>query len=650
MKSQNRAYYLAGFIALMILAVYLPALNNGFVNWDDTDLVIRNTHIRSLDLTFFRWAFAFLNSTSANWHPLTWISHALDYAAWGLNPLGHHLTSIILHAMNTFLVILLVVKLIEACEKHPSPQPSPPRGEGSSMSPPLRGGDRGEGEKKKMPLTSHVSRFTLITAATTGLLFGLHPLHVEPVVWISTRADLLCALFYLLSVMMYMKYAGTIILYSPLAKGDKGGCEAGIAEKSKKQPPPPPLLRGNRSTTFRQVFNKYYLLSLFFFTLALMSKPMAVTLPIVLLLLDWYPFRGITSLKTFRTFFIGKLPFIALSLITSLIAFMARSFTGSILEDTPLTTRILVSFKSLIVYLWKMVLPFNLSSFYPYPERGVSLFSPEYGSAVVLVVVISTACILLAGKKKIWLAIWGYYVVTLLPVIGIIRLGIPAMSDRYTYLPSLGPFLLVGLFIALISEKVNMNERGMALKRFGILLFFMIFVAMAFLTVKQIGIWKNGITLWSNVIEKSPEGYFPYLNRGELFWKSGQLDEALADFDKAIAVIPSFHTLYNKLGVAYGENNSFDKAIECFNKSLAINPNDDAAYYYRGYTYTFINEYDRALEDFTRAIELNQGNVKAYVQRANLYLQRGEKGLARSDFRKACELGDENGCTALKAL
>ncbi|MGC2063252.1 MAG: hypothetical protein WA610_09745, partial [Thermodesulfovibrionales bacterium] len=220
----------------MTFALYLFSLQNDFVGWDDGAYVVNNPFIRSLNGSLLKWAF--FDFYSSNWHPLTWISHALDYAIWGLNPLGHHLTNDILHAVNTFLVVLLVVRLIDACGNHPSPQPSPPRGEGSSISPPLRGGDRGEGEKKEMPFTIHYSHshFTLIAAATTGLLFGLHPLHVESVAWVAERKDLLCALFYLLSVMAYIKYVVTTIFLSPLEKGDKGGCEAGIAEKNKKQP------------------------------------------------------------------------------------------------------------------------------------------------------------------------------------------------------------------------------------------------------------------------------------------------------------------------------------------------------------------------------------------------------------------------------
>ena len=387
-------------------------------------------------------------------------------------------------------------------------------------------------------------------------------------------------------------------------------------------------------SSHQQYSPRSYLISLVLFALALLSKPMAVSLPLALLLLDWYPFQRVLTLKTLWNSLIEKIPYIALGLMAAIVAFLSRSSTGSILPDTPLSIRILVSFNSLIAYLWKMILPFNLSSFYPYPDKNVSLLSVEYGSAVALVALISMTCIFLARKEKLWMAIWGYYVVILLPVIGIIRIGIPAMSDRYTYLPSLGPFLITGLIVALISKKATTKKMGFIIMFAGA----GIIISLSLLTVKQTGIWKNGLTLWTNVIEKAPEapdGYFAYLNRGELFFRAGRLDEALEDFGKAIAYIPSFYTLYNRVGLAYGEQDSYDKAIECFNRSIAINPNDSMAYYYRGYTYSFVNQQNNALEDYSKAIELDHDNFKAYVQRGNLYLKTGDKGRAVSDFKKA---------------
>ena len=182
MKQRNVKYYLAASISLIPFFVYLSSLHNEFImSWDDDLYVLNNPFITSLNPAFFKWAF--FDFYAANWHPLTWLSHALDYAVWGLNPLGHHLTNNILHAVNTFLVVLLVVKLLEAAStSHDS-----------------------RFTIHHSPFSILHSPFTLIAAATTGLLFGLHPVHVESVAWVAERKDLLCALFFLLSIMMYVK-------------------------------------------------------------------------------------------------------------------------------------------------------------------------------------------------------------------------------------------------------------------------------------------------------------------------------------------------------------------------------------------------------------------------------------------------------------
>ncbi|MGD0886439.1 MAG: hypothetical protein ABSA46_16485, partial [Thermodesulfovibrionales bacterium] len=222
-------HYLAAFVSLITFSVYLPALRNVFVSWDDDLYVINNLHIRSLNWAFFKWAF--FGFHAINWHPLTWISHAFDYAVWGLNPLGHHLTNNILHAMNTFLVVLLCIKLLEMWKERSMPEAASPFLD---------------------------ERRIMIAAGVTGLLFGLHPLHVESVAWVAERKDLLCGLFFLLSISAYVKHVRAL-----------------VSE---------PLEEKKAASLF---FNRSYLVSLVFFVLALLSKPMAVSLPVVLLLLDW---------------------------------------------------------------------------------------------------------------------------------------------------------------------------------------------------------------------------------------------------------------------------------------------------------------------------------------------------------------------------
>jgi hypothetical protein len=592
--SKNLKYYLAGSVSLIAFAVYLSTLQNEFVEWDDSTYVIENPYIRSFNIFFFR--FAFFQFYASNWHPLTWISHALDYAIWGLNPLGHHFTNNILHAINSFAVVVLVARIMQAYRERTPVH-------GASASPDERG--------------------ILIASGVTGLLFGLHPVHVESVAWVAERKDLLCALFFLLSMMMYTSYVNVV-----KNETDQKG-------------------------SISPVFNKQYLFTLGFFVLALLSKPMAVTLPFVLLILDWYPFRIIQSLKTCRTALVHKLPFIALTVVSSIVTLLAQRTTGAIasMEAIPLSTRVLVAAKSLIVYVWKMTMPLNLIPYYPYPEN-ISAFSSGYLLSLFLAVGITAICVVAARRQKLWLSLWGYYVLTLVPVLGIVQVGGQAMADRYTYLPSLGPFLAVGVAAAWSTSRVNSLRRWkLTVTIISSALAILLLVAMSYITVKQVRIWRNSIDLWNYVILKEPEKIpLIYYSRGIAFKKLGQRDKAVEDFDTAIATDPTYYQAYNYRGILYGEAGSFDKAIEYFNTAIAINQNYANAYANRGFTYAFIGQYHRALEDYNKAIELNERFTEAYRNRGNIYLRTGEVGLALKDFQRGCDLGDGKSCDASEAL
>ena len=187
---------------------------------------------------------------------------------------------------------------------------------------------------------------------------------------------------------------------------------------------------------------------------------MAVTLPVVLLILDWYPFNRINSLKTFRSALVEKLPFMALSLMSSILTMYAQGAGRAVvpIAFVPLSVRLLVAARSLVSYLWKMVVPVNLVPYYPYPGNA-SLFSGEYLLAVACVIAITATCLVMAKKQKLWLSGWGYYVVTLLPVIGIVQVGGQAMADRYTYLPGLGPFLITGCAAAWLFDRMNASKK-----------------------------------------------------------------------------------------------------------------------------------------------------------------------------------------------
>jgi Tfp pilus assembly protein PilF len=551
-------YYFAASVSLITFIVYLSSLDSDFVEWDDPVYVLDNVHIRSLDHAFFKWAF--LDFHASNWHPLTWASHALDYAIWGLDPLGHHLTNVILHSINVFAVVVLAARVLRGYQKRmPAHRASPVLDE----------------------------RRTLIASGVTGLLFGLHPIHVESVAWVAERKDLLCALFFLLSMTAYVKF--------------RLRADAATAQND----PASRRIKGQ------------YLLSLGLFTLALLSKSMAVTLPVCLLLLDWHVFRRITSRRTFRDAFVEKLPFFALSLASSVLTIAAQGGGGSIapIEYAPLSTRVLVAAKALMAYLGKMTVPLHLSPFYPYPQ-DVSLSSFEYLSPIVLVAGITMTSMAVAKRQGVFVSVWFYYVVTLLPVLGIIQVGNQFMADRYSYLPSLGPFLLMGLMAAWISKNVDALERWkLPVRIVCIAVAFSVLISLAYATVRQVGVWKNSIELWGHVIKNEPvRAPLAYYNRGVVYAKTGQFDRAIDDFTKTIILDPSDYLAYYNLGVLYGSAGSYDKAIDYFNITIGINERYDAA----------------------------------YVQRGIYYARTGKRERALADYQMACDLGNTHGCSEMK--
>jgi protein O-mannosyl-transferase len=664
---------LAAAVFLVTFAIYLPSLGNGFVNWDDGIYVVYNFHIHSIGARLFRWAF--FDFYASNWHPLTWLSHAIDYAVWHTNPLGHHLTNVILHAVNTFIVFFVVTTLLEEAKER--------RSRGASV--------------------FSDGRVIRITGAITALLFGLHPAHVESVAWVAERKDLLCGLFFLLSIAAYSRHVGSAT--------DRSAPDRVIS---------PRLLSTN------------YVISVLFFVMALLSKPMAVSLPLVLLILDGSPFRRISSFPSFLSAVIEKIPFIALSLGSVWLTVLAQGSESamSLMEVVPLPTRLLVAAQAVILYLVKMILPLNLIPFYPYPLNA-SLWFPEFFVPILLLIAISAFLLATRTRNRAVLAIWTYYVVTLLPVLGIVQVGGQSMADRYTYLPSIGPFLLMGMAATWWWTKAS-EKGGAAVGSITVCVGLVLFFMMTHVTVSQIAIWKDSNRLWSRVIEKEPERVpSAYNNRGETFAAAGQLDKALVDYDRAIALtdgnpaLPrtgmfakiAYSAYNNRGGIFYGmglvdkairdfdraialDSTSYqsfanrgsaflaagqlDKALADYDTAIALNRNVYEAHYGRGETFArkgmldeAIADYDkaielnpsrfeafnsrgvafdkkgepgRALEDFNRAILADKGCAIAYANRGNYYLKKGKMETAIADFRKACDLGNGHVCEFLKGL
>lgn len=568
-------------IALITFLIYLHSLQNGFVYWDDNVYVYENKNIRSIDLAFLKWLPA--SVVSSHWHPLTVFSFAIDHSIWGLNPLGYHLTSITLHALNTFMVFILAYLLIKCRTTTTLTRTSPLRERETFFS--------SDSRSRIMPI---------VVSATTALLFGAHPLHVESVAWISERKDVLYAFFYLASILAYIKYTIS-------GKPNKG---------------------------------KLFLLSVALFIFSLMSKPMAVSLPIVLLILDFYPFQRIdlkVGFRNARVVFIEKIPFILLSIISSIITVRAMNAgTGMItVEQIPVITRLATAARSYVFYIVKIILPFNLAPIYPYPLKA-NFLAFEYSGSLIIISLITLFAISSLRKNSIFFIVWLYYTVTIIPVLGIVKgAGLFAAADRYTYLPSLGPFFLVGMGVWVLYDSFQIKRSRIALITISLL-----FIGtLIYNTINQIGIWHDSISLWSHEIRIYPVGVpIAYNNRGNAYNELGSYAQAINDFNKAIEFDPKYENAYSNRGIIYNTMGMYANAESDLNKAIQLSPLNATFYINRGLIYNNQSMYAQAMNDFSKAIELSPDYGSAYEFRGITYNNLSMFTKAESDLNRAIEL------------
>lgn len=607
--------FLSVVISCLTFLVYLPGLGNGFLDWDDTQYIVQNTNIRSFRLGMFLWAL--FDYRSNLWHPLTWISHALDYAIWGLKPFGHHLTNNFLHAVNTAIVVWLVQLLIRI-ESFTRPKEAP-----------------------------FDTRFLLIASGTTALFFGLHPIHVESVAWVSERKDLLYSLFYMTSIIAYIHFVSS----------------------------------QKNNTPLEWYKHRLYWLTLTLFLLSLASKPMAVTLPAVLMILDWYPLRRISQTKPPLTLLYEKVPLFALSAAISIITIVAQKTAGGLksLENATISIRTAVAFRSLAEYLWNLFLPIKLLPFYPYP-KDAALVKPVYLASAVIVIAITVMVVLLAKKQKIWLVVWSCFVISVLPVLGFFQAGWQAKADRFVYLPSLCLFLSVGIGCASAWEGIsNLKSHKQFFRTISAILICGVCLLMLLLTTRQISIWKSTTSLWDYNLKEItaiyPEAY--YL-RGGAFRDDKQYDKAIEDFTKAISLDPTYAMAYIERAGVYLEKREYGQAIEDARRGISLNPDfveahvtlgnvffitgdsnsaideynaaisrkpDFApAYIARGFVSKSLGKSGKAIEDYSKALSINPKLADIYFARGEIYQEVGAKDLAAADYRNSCELGNKPAC------
>jgi Tfp pilus assembly protein PilF len=550
-----------------VLWTFWPAVHNGFVGYDDPVYVTGNGHVQQ-GLSWKNVEWAFTASDGGNWHPITWFSHMMDCQLFGLSPWGHHFTGVLVHALNAVLLFLALLRLTAAdlC------------GTGATWR-------------------------SFVVAA----FFGLHPLRVESVAWISERKDVLSAFFFMLTLLVYGRY---------------------VQEKSE--------IRDSKSEGNPKHSILLYLLALLFFALGLMSKPMLVTLPFVLLLLDYWPLRRIQSpksepqsVKAFVHLLAEKVPFFVAAAIFSIITVLVQRKEGAMSLAVPFVARLENALVSYSRYLGKTFLPHDLAFLYPYES---SLPAVAIVSTTLLLAAISVLAIYRRRQRPYLLTGWFWFVGTLIPVIGLIQVGDQALADRYTYIPS------IGLFIALVWSTHDLT-RGWQFQRsiFG-LIAAAVALIWALKTREQIGIWKNNETLFTHAISVTRNNYIAHNNLGATFERQGRWDEAAAQFRQAIADKPDYAQAHRNLGLIFERQGNPDRAIEEYREAMRLSPLYADPHNALGVLFNAQGRVDEAVEEFQQALRLKPDYADAHFNLGLIYARKGQLDEAIREYQAVLEV------------
>ena len=530
-------------LAVATFIAYMQVLNYGFVTFDDTHYLTSNWNIKT-GLTKESIVWAFSTSYAANWHPVTWLSHMLDYELYGMEPFGHHLTSLIFHITNTLLLFGVLLKMTGA----------------------------------------------LWRSALVAVLFALHPLNVESVAWVSERKNILSTFFLLLTLWAYVKYV------------DKKNA-------------------GN------------YLLVVLFLALGLMSKPMLVTLPFVLLLLDFWPLERFGEVRPIRLI-LEKVPLFILLIGSWVATFIAQRSGGAIRssEFSSLYFRIANALVSYFEYLRNMLWPSGLSVFYPHPGNALPIWKPLVCTIVLVVV---TIWVVKGIRRAPYLAVgWFWYLGTLVPVIGIVQVGEQAMADRYTYFP------LIGIFIAIawsLPEQIKTRKEKLLPILSGIIISLLIV-----LTWIQVSYWKNSITLFKHAINVTDTKYLGVATihafLGDAYHREGELDVAISKFKKSLDLDPSNLYSLNNLAATLAEQGNLKEGLSYAQKLSRLQPDYTPGLITMGNILEETGKLDQAQIYYEQVLERDSDSFENYLNLANILYRNGNLEDALPHYKKVITL------------
>jgi protein O-mannosyl-transferase len=527
-ESHSKKWFWGGiFIAAFTFLLFSPSLKYEFVNWDDDVNIYENEHVVRFDVNGI-----FTDHVIGNYNPLTTLTFALEYQMAGENPFLYHLNNLLLHVLCTLVVFLLM---------------------------------------RKMGLSFLVSFLV-------ALLFGIHPMRVESVVWVTERKDVLFSAFFLLSLIFYTDYL----------------------EKKK---------------------NLFFILSLGVFVFALLSKIQAVALAPTLLLIDyWY------NRKIDRKLILEKIPFFLLALATGLAGIWFLRQQGSLDTGTsfPFVQRLFIGSYSFVVYILKSLVPWEMSALYPYPHKISAVF---YLSMIPALAVVAVPIFKFKSNKTLTFGIL-FFLVNIAFLLQVVGAGQGFLADRFTYIPYIGLFLILAKTVEWAMEKIPQRKSFIYSVLIGYL------VLLTGVTFNRIKVWQNSETLWTDVKEKYPNTPLPYNNLGHYLRQQNQPERALENYNKAISLEPNKAQPFNNRGKIYFDRGEMDKALTDYSKCIELEPNHVNALANRGAAFGMKQEWKKALNDLNKAIELEPLHSNALSNRAFVWFQMQEYEQSIDDFSK----------------
>jgi len=542
-------------LAVPVVLALLPVLWNGFVLWDDDLNFLTNDAYRGLGWPQLRWMFTTFHLEP--YQPLSWVTLGADYVVWGLDPMGYHLTSLLLHAADTVLLFHLIKELL------------------------YRG---------LPPAVSRSASAVGFGAAFGALFFGLHPLRVEPVAWASSRHDALSGVFYLLTLLAYLRVP------------DEAGRTRG----------------------------RWLAASLAAYALSLLCKAWGMTLPVVLLVLDVYPLRRLgTGRRTAGVLLLEKIPYAALATVAAVLAVHGAAVEAMrpLGQHGPLA-RLAQAAYGTCFYLVKTLLPLRLSPLYLL-ELPLDPARPRYLLSLGAVVGISAALFLLRRRWPWALAAWVCYGVIAAPVLGLAQSGPQIAADRYTYLASMPWCVLLAAGAARTWVSTPTRRPILITAASGVLL------VLALLSAQQTLVWRDSRTLWERVLSLDPTNYVAYLNRGVVRQAAGDLAGALTDYDAALSFNPGDEIAYNNRGIVHVARGELEQALADYAMAIRFRPTYADAYLNRAIVRETQGDVEGGVADYTTALRLNPGLARAYYGRGNLRAEKDDIDGALADYGEA---------------